>query len=117
MVGTSLRAKAVSLAGGGSALTTPVVPDVSTQMELLKGEAAVQTSDCGKCLDLSPGAGGRPVCRRCAQVEDLLQQTAELQEAGRRLCNIKEAEKELSGSKCSLQQTCSPRPNSQKHPH
>ena len=71
--------------------------DASTQTELLKGEAAVQTSDCRQCLDLSPGAGtgSRPACKRCAQVEDLLQQVAELQEVVRRLCNIREAEKLL----------------------
>jgi len=59
----------------------------STQMELLKGEAAVQTSDCRNCLDLSSGAGtgSRPACKRCAQVEDLLQQVTELEEAVRRL--------------------------------
>ena len=38
-------------------------------------------------------------------MEDLLQQVADLQEVVRRLCNIREAEKELAGSKCSLQWT------------
>jgi len=57
----------------------------------------VQTSGCRQCLDLSSGAGagGRPACKSCAQVEDLLQQVAELQEAVRRLHNIREAEKEI----------------------
>ena len=41
----------------------------------------------------------------------------ELQEAVRRLHNIRKAEKELAGSKRSLQWTHSPRPNSQKLPH
>ncbi|KAK4827437.1 hypothetical protein QYF61_017994 [Mycteria americana] len=91
-----LRAKAAAPAGG-SAPSTPAVADASTQTELLKGEAAVQTSGCRKCLHLSPGAGtgGRPACKRCAQVEDLLQQVAVLQEAVGRLRNIREAEKEL----------------------
>jgi len=73
------------------------VADASTQMELLKGEAALLTSDCRKLLDLPPGAGtgGRPVYKRCAQVEDHLQLVAELQEAVRRLHNIREAEKEI----------------------
>ncbi|XP_009459886.1 PREDICTED: cadherin-like protein 26 [Nipponia nippon] len=48
----------------------------------LRREAAAQASDCRKRPDLSPGAGtgGRAACRRCAQVEDLLQQVAELSE-------------------------------------
>jgi len=39
---------------------------------------------------------------------------AELQAVVRRLPNIRDAEKEIAGSKCSLQWTCSPQPNSQK---
>lgn len=94
-MGTDLRAKAAALAGG-SAPSTPVVASVSTQTELLKGEAAAQTADSRQCLDLSPGAGtGRPACKRCAQVEDLLQRVAELQEAVRRLRNVREAENGL----------------------
>ena len=86
MVGTDLRAKAAAPAGG-SAPPTPVVANASTQKDLLKGQAAVQTSDCRKCLDPSPeaGTGSRPACNRCAQVEDLLQQVTELEEAVRRL--------------------------------
>jgi len=49
-------------------------------------------------------------------VEDLPQQLCELQEAVRRLQNIRESVKELAGSKCTLQWTHSP-PNSQKLPH
>ena len=83
--------------GWGAAAPTPAVADASAQTDLLKGEAAAQTSDCRKCLDLSPGAGtgSRPACKRCAQVEDLLQQVAALQEAVRRLRSIREAEKDL----------------------
>ncbi len=57
----------------------------------------MQTSGCRQCLDPTPGAGagGSPACRRCAQVEELLQQVAELQEAVRRLWDIREAEREL----------------------
>lgn len=68
--------------------------NASTQMELLNAKAAVQTSDCSKCRDLSPGArtGGRTARKRCAQVEDFLQLVAELQEAARKLCNIRGAE-------------------------
>jgi len=66
MVGTRLRAEAAALAGG-SAPSAPAVADASTQMELLKGKAAVQSSDCRKCLDLSPWAGtdSRPACKSC----------------------------------------------------
>lgn len=46
-------AKAVALA----APSTPVVANASTQTELLRGEAAVQTSDFWKCLGLSLGQG------------------------------------------------------------
>ena len=76
-----------------------MVADASTQTELLKGEAAVQTSGCGKCQDFRAGTGGRAACKRCAQVEDLLQQVAE---AVRGLHNIRETEKELVRSKHSL---------------
>jgi len=115
MVGTGLRAKAADPAGG-SAPSAPVV--ASTQMELLKGEAAVQTSNFSKCLDLSPGAGtgSRPVCKRCTQVEELLQQVAELQEMMRRQCNIRETEKELH-SWFQVQSAMNPQPSSQKLPH
>ena len=95
-MGTHLRAKAAALAWGSAAFA-PEVANASTQTEMLKGDATVQTSDCRKCLDLSPvaGTGSRPACKSCATVEDLPQQVAELQEAMRRLCNIREAEKEL----------------------
>lgn len=85
--------------------------NASTPTKLLKGGAAVQTSDCRKHLDLPPEADGRPACKRCAQVEDLLHQVAELQEAVRRLCNIRETE-ELADSKHCLQWT-----HSQELPH
>ncbi|KAM6037296.1 optineurin-like [Chlamydotis macqueenii] len=60
---------------------------------LLEGEVTVQNSGCRKCLDLSPeaGTGSSPACKRCAHVEDLLPQGAELQEVVRRLCSIREA--------------------------
>ena len=41
------------------------------------------------------GTGSRPACQRCARVEDLQHQVAELQEVVRRLHNIRESEKEL----------------------
>jgi len=52
----------------------------STQTELLKAEAAVQTLIYGKCLGLAPGAevGGKLTCIRYAHVEDLLQQVTVL---------------------------------------
>lgn len=94
MVGTCLREKkVVALA----AQSIPVVADASTQTELLRGEGVVQASDCWKCLNLLPGAGSGPACQRCAQMEDLLQMVAELQESVRRLCSIREAEEELAG--------------------
>lgn len=72
---------------GRPAAHTSAVADASNEMELPKGEAAVQTSNYRKLSDLSlgAGAGSRPTCKRCAQVENLLQQVAELQKALRRL--------------------------------
>jgi len=88
MVGSLLRAKAAALSGE-SAPSTPVVGDASIQTEQLKGEAAVQTSDCRKRLDLSPGAGtdSRPACKRCSRVLSCRRQ--------RRLRNVREVEKEI----------------------
>lgn len=79
-----------------AAQSIPMVADASTQTELLRGEGAVQASDCWKCLNLLPGTGSGPACQRCAQVEDLLQMVAEQQEAVRRLRSIREAEEELA---------------------
>ncbi|CAM9586480.1 unnamed protein product, partial [Bubo scandiacus] len=64
MAATCLRAKTAAPAGE-SVQSTPAVADASTQTDLLKGEAAVQTSDCRMCLDLFPGAGtgSRPDCK------------------------------------------------------
>jgi len=50
MAGSRLRAKG-AVPAGGSAPPTPAVADAPTQKELLKGEAAVHTSGCGKCLE------------------------------------------------------------------
>ena len=63
----------------------------------LHPDRAAEGRGCRKCLDLSPGAGtgSRPACKRRPQVEGLLHQVAELQEVVRRLCSIREAEKEL----------------------
>ena len=101
--------------GWGAAAPTPAVADASAQTDLLKGEAAAQTSDCRKCLDLSPGAGtgSRPACKRCAQVEDLLQQVAALQEAVRRLRSIREGEKELD-SWFQVQSAVDPQPTAKQ---
>lgn len=41
---------------GESSLSTPAVANASTEMELLKGKAAVQTKDCRKYLNFSPRA-------------------------------------------------------------
>lgn len=49
-------------------------------------------------LSAGTGTGGRPPFKRCTQVQDLLHQVAELQEVERRLCNIREAEKEFTES-------------------
>ena len=79
----------------------------------------MQPSDCRNWLDLSPGAGigGRPADRRCALVEDLLRQVAELQAVVSRLHNIREAGKERdSGFQVQSAVDPQPTPNSQKLP-
>lgn len=67
MVYACLREETAAPAGRvrGSLPCTPAPSDASTHVELLKGEAAVQTSNCKKCLDLSlvAGTGSRPACK------------------------------------------------------
>lgn len=64
------------------------------------GVCAIYPSS-GQCLhpDGAAGAGTgsreQNCLQRCAQAEDLLQRVAELQGVVRRLCNIRETEKEL----------------------
>uniref|UniRef100_A0A672URF4 SGNH hydrolase-type esterase domain-containing protein n=1 Tax=Strigops habroptila TaxID=2489341 RepID=A0A672URF4_STRHB len=96
MVSTRLRSRARS---GSSA---PAVASVGTQTEPMRGEAAAQTSECRKCLDWSREAGVRDGqgCTRCALVEVLLQQVAELREAVGELKDAREAERKLG---CLLQ--------------
>ncbi|KAM6082387.1 LOW QUALITY PROTEIN: serine/threonine-protein kinase MARK1-like [Chlamydotis macqueenii] len=91
-----LRAEPVA-PSGRPAPATPALVDASVQTEEPKGEAAVQTSGYSQCLAPTPGAGagGSPGCR-CAQLEELLQQVAELQEEVKRLKVIREAERELA---------------------
>lgn len=73
---------------------------------------------CRRCLELSLGAGtgSRPACRRCAQVEDLLQQVAKLQEVVRGLCSIGEAENKLDSCFQAWLAT-EPQPNAPSRPH
>ena len=65
----------------------PEMPDASAQVELGRKEATVQAVGCSKCPDPSPGEKVNN-CRRCAWVDDLLCQVAELQETVKRLCSI-----------------------------
>lgn len=59
----------------------------------------MQTLDRGKFLDLSLVANlskqSKPDCKKCAQVDDLLHQVAELQELVSSLYGVKKAEVEL----------------------
>ena len=59
-------------------LKTPERSDAFTQMEL---EASVQTVGCNVCPNPSPGKKVN-TCTRCAEVDDLLRQVAELQLEG-----------------------------------
>jgi len=88
MVGTNLRAKTRV-----PTEKTPVMSDASTQTELVRKETPVQVVGCSECPDPSSGAKVSP-CIRCAQVEDLLRQVAELQETVERLCSVRGAEME-----------------------
>lgn len=83
-----------SSSDGGSAPSVLTVAIASTQTGLLKGETAVQNSDCRKQIEVSPGAGtAQQTCLpKVCQVEELLWQVAELQEAQH---SIRVAEKEL----------------------
>ncbi|KQL60735.1 hypothetical protein AAES_05357 [Amazona aestiva] len=91
MVGTRRTSKARS---GSSALAALTVASVSTQMELMAREAAVQSSECREHLHCCPEGRVRngQGCTLCSLVEVLLQQVAELQEAVTRLKGAKEAE-------------------------
>lgn len=62
-------------------------------MELLRNETSVQAVGFKKWPDPSPGEKVSP-CKRCAHIDDLLCQMAELQELVNRLCKIKGAEME-----------------------
>lgn len=103
---TCLRAKAAT-----PPVPSTLVAEDSTQGELLKGEAAVQTSDYRKCqgISLGTGTGCRSASRKCAQMRYLLSQAAEQPEAVRRLCRTKEAEKGLD-SWFQMQSAVDPQP-------
>lgn len=79
---------------GGPAPSVLAVDNASAQMKLLNGEVAVQTSDYRQDLSPGTGTGSRPACRRCAQVENILQYVAELPGVVRRLHSTREAEEE-----------------------
>ena len=59
---------------------SPEVPDVVTQIELVRKETLIQVVGCSEYLE--PSLSGKvSTCTGCAQVDNLLQQVAELQEA------------------------------------
>ncbi|GAB0210389.1 hypothetical protein GRJ2_003504700 [Grus japonensis] len=89
MVDTRLRAKA----SVPTENISPEMSDASTQMELIRKETSVQAVGCSECQDPSPGEKVS-TCARCAQIDDLLRQVAELQETVKRLCSIRGAEME-----------------------
>lgn len=61
-------------------------------MDLLK-EISVQTADCSACPDTSPGAKAN-ICRTCTWVEDLLRQVAKLQETVKKVCSIRDTDRD-----------------------
>lgn len=92
-----------------SAPSASAVANASIQIKLLRGKAVVQTLGFRKCLDLSTvaGTGSRHSWKKCAQVEDFLQQVAEMKKVVRMLNN----------SKHCFQWSHSPWPSNQKLPH
>lgn len=89
MVGTHFRAKP-----GVSTEKGPRLSDAYTQRELVRRETSVHAGGWNQCSDPSP-RGRINTWIRCAQVNDLLRQVAELQETANRLCRIREAETEI----------------------
>jgi len=89
MVGTRLRAKTRVPTVG-----IPVMTDASTQMELVTKRSSVQVAGCSECPDPSSGALVS-ACTSCGQVEDLIQQVAQLQQTVNRLRSIRGAELEI----------------------
>ena len=89
MVGTCLR-----VTTSVSTEKAPEMSDASTQTELVRKETSVQTVGCNECPEPSPGEKVS-TCKRCAQVDDLLHQVAELQGTVKRLCGMRGAETEI----------------------
>lgn len=85
--------------------------------QCLQADGAAEERSCSadlrKCLELSSGmrTGGRPTCKGCALVEDLLHQVAQIQEVVRRLHNIREVEMDTWFQ---LQSAVDPQPNNQQ---
>lgn len=77
--------------------STTTRSDAASQTELLWEHATTQTSGCRVCPTLTPVSDGNDghTCRRCAQVEDLLQLVMELREEVSRLRSIRECEREI----------------------
>ena len=74
------------------------VTDVATQTEGLGKHAAIQVLGCRVCpslLSVSDSSSEGYACGRCAQIEELLNQVAELQEEVSRLRSIRESELSL----------------------
>ena len=89
MVGTRLRTRTRAHTVGA-----PVMSDASAQTELVTKETSMQPAACSECPDPSPGVLVS-ACTRCRQVEDLIDQVAELQETVNRLRSIRGAELEI----------------------
>lgn len=70
---------------------------VTTRMEGLPRNVAVQVSSCRECLNLLlPGEGGRDsTCMRCEQVDKLLSLVVELKKEVQRVRTIRECEQEI----------------------
>ncbi|XP_066848127.1 uncharacterized protein [Anser cygnoides] len=84
---------------------TAAVADVATQTEGSGKHTAVQVLGCRVCpslLSVSNSSSEGYACGRCAQVEELLKQVAELWEEVSRLRSIRESERETDWWRCAL---------------
>ena len=98
----STRQKTVASASRAASPAT--VTSVATQTEGSGKHAAVQVLGCRVCPSLLSvsDSSGEYACGRCAQVEELLSQVAELREEVNRLRIIRESEMEIDWWRCTL---------------
>uniref|UniRef100_A0A8B9DT06 Uncharacterized protein n=1 Tax=Anser cygnoides TaxID=8845 RepID=A0A8B9DT06_ANSCY len=94
-----------TMASASLAASPAAVTDVATQTEGSGKRAAIQVLGCRVCpslLSVSDSRSEGYACGRCAQVEELLSQVAELWEEVSRLRSSRESEREIDWWRCTL---------------